>query len=119
MEIKVGPISSHSFEGILLVCFLWLGVVWLLVHYLTVPIIVVLIGTLGVLSWACWTMFQSLAASDERVIFNFDQKRSTDDRPPTICPRCQAKDAYRPQYTTRDGGRVSHYVCENCGRKQK
>lgn len=119
MEIKVGPISSHSFEGILLVCLLWLGVVWLLVQYLTVPTIVILLGTLGVLSWACWIIFQSLATSDGKVSFNFHQRRSTDDTPPTICPRCQAKDAYRPQYTTGGGWRVSHYVCENCGRKQK
>lgn len=114
MEIKIGPISSHSFEGILLVGLLWMGVIWLLVQYTAVPIIVILIGTLGVASWILWIIFQLLNMFEQIITSSSNQKRSTENTPPTICPRCQAKNSYEPRFTSGSGSRVSHYVCENC-----
>lgn len=39
------------------------------VQYLTVPTIVLLVGTVGVLSWTCWIFFQLVTTSGGRVIF--------------------------------------------------
>ncbi|QLG28200.1 hypothetical protein HUG10_11840 [Halorarum halophilum] len=36
---------------------------------------------------------------------------------PRVCPRCGATDSYRARYTTGGGWRVSHYVCDECGRR--
>lgn len=119
MEIKVGPISSHSFEGILSVGLLWMGVIWLLVQYTAVPISVILIGTLGVAGWMLWIIFNLLDVSDQMIDSSTDQDRSMDDRPPTKCPQCQAKNAYEPRSTISSGSRVSYYVCRNCGHRQE
>jgi hypothetical protein len=65
MEVKIGPISSHPFEGILLVSAAWIGLIWVLIEYTSIPNIVLLFGSLGVLGWVGWVVFYFLATTEQ------------------------------------------------------
>lgn len=117
MDVKIGPISSHSFEGILLVSIIWIGLVWVLVEFTNVPDIVLVFGSLGVLGWVIWVVFYLLATPAQDTPSSTWNEPATSN-PPKVCPECQSRNSYQARYTTGGGWRISHYVCTKCGHRK-
>ena len=118
MELRLGPISSHSLSGILIICLAWIGLIWLSLRYTMIPDLVYIFGTFAIICWIGWVIFYMLA-TPYQYTNSAKQNSAPESKPPTVCPSCQSKHSYRARFTTGGGWRVSEYVCENCGRREK